>query len=118
MANQKEIKAYLLDTDKAQITEIKIIPKLNSIYEAIGCERIDIISVNGPIKFDIYVDDEGLLKANDFFMVAGYPQPVAGSALVVGLEDDDGNTEDAPMSLALIKKMVKFIPRSRIEEYC
>ena len=76
MSGQKEIKAYLLDTDTAKITELTIIPKLNAIYAAIGCDRIDIVSVNGPIKFDIYVDDEGLLKPNDFFMITGYPQPV------------------------------------------
>ena len=82
--------AYLLiDPFKKTVSEVSYDGQLPSLYNMLGC---DLVTVANCGKFDLFVDDEGLMKDNQkLFWVLGHPQPLAGKALAVGV-DEDGNT--------------------------
>lgn len=114
------MKAVLLtwevDTEYKKITRdinIVSVPKADSnlsfITGSLGCDMIDVVAVNG---FDIFVDDEGLLKSDN--VVASYYQDgekitdLAGNLLVSAGIDAEGETvwfqDDAyPLMMNAIK---------------
>jgi hypothetical protein len=85
------MRAYLIDPIERRITEVDYDGNYKSIYKLIDCERFDCVrfSDNGDCA---YVDDEGLFVENQgFFKIEGYPQPVAGKALVLGTDEEGGS---------------------------
>jgi len=100
-------KGILIDAEKRTVTEVEI-SSLKDMYAAM---RVDLITVG--VQLDvvncIYVDDEGLLKSPEhFFFYEGAHQPFAGSGLVLGI-NKRGATISTNLSLAEVKKSVKFL---------
>jgi hypothetical protein len=58
----------------------------------------------------VFVDDEGLVNGQHqhFFVVDGYPQPLAGKGLVLGV-DQEGDSVTPSVSLEQMRKMVTFV---------
>jgi len=83
---------------------------LQQIYKLLGCQLITPAALSDHDS--IYCDDEGLIKGPvyQFFGVRGYPQPLAGRGLVVGI-DDDGNDEAPRLTLEEVKARTYFIER-------
>ena len=62
----------------------------------------------------LYVDDEGLLKdGQSFFRVAGMDQPIAGTGVLTGREDDDGedgtDTADVRTTVEELAALVSWL---------
>lgn len=67
----------------------------------------------------LFLDDEGLfVEGQTFFILEGYPQPLAGKALVMGT-DEEGESMDAPVSLALLKtpNLIRWCDRNTAALY-
>ena len=83
--------------------------KLNDFYREIGCDCIDIArrSVGGKM-FDIFVDDEGLLKADAGECISaiavedGEVAPQLVGTLVFANHDAAGNTTDLTLDDTLL----------------
>lgn len=63
----------------------------------------------------LVVDDEGLFKNPEhFFLMAGYPRPLAGAAIIFG-SDKEGNTEGARTKVEDIE--ILWMDRNSIRLY-
>lgn len=101
------MRAYLIDPHEMTVTEVEYSGDYRQIYDHIDCGTFDAARFddNGDTAF---VDDEGLsVEGQKYFMIAGYPQPLAGKALILGT-DDEGGSISPQVSLARLKKMVRF----------
>lgn len=109
--------------DRATITcELMTInDTLSTYYDIIGCRCIDIVQRSfGGLGFDIVLDDEGLLKANEtgelptsWWQGEGYTPNYEGlfGVLVLTHHDDQGNlTSVSPMELIAVQSASKIIP--------
>ena len=71
---------------------------LHAMYRAIGCDLVDCVGLGDDL--DLWVDDEGKLKAeweinlpaSVLMQRSGVPDVVAGTGLLTGGADDEGNT--------------------------
>lgn len=88
------MKAYLIDPFEKQITEVEHNGDYKQIQEFIEADLFTVVRINdfGDV---LYVDDEGLLKEEGqaFFLFDGYPQPLAGKALVLGTTTEGESDE-------------------------
>jgi hypothetical protein len=107
------MKAILIDAQSETIKYVDVVEKngskLNSMYQHLGCELVDVINIDN--KNDLFVDDEGLLKINDntkFFIIQGYYQPLAGNGLILGFNNNDGDSTSTNLTVEEISKRVIF----------
>lgn len=123
----KEIDVILCKRiDRATITcELTTIKDdLETFYNLIGCRCIDIVQrrFNGVI-FDIVLDDEGLLKADEtgelpvsWWQEKGYTPSYEGlfGVLLLCHSDDQGNLTDATIDdLLAVQQCYRVIPTAR-----
>lgn len=100
-------KAILINAKARTITE-HTINSWRDIAPAIGCELFTCVGLdrNGETA---YVDDMGLLtQPTNFIKFESYPQPLAGSALILGT-DHEGESVDTKLTVEEVGKMVKFL---------
>lgn len=87
------MRAFLIDPAERTLTSIEFEGDFRKIGELIGCDIITAARIN-DLGDVIYVDDEGLMKGQaSFFLVEGYPQPLAGRGLLVGTDVEPTVTE-------------------------
>ena len=105
------MRGILIDPFEMTCTEVQYEGDYNEVYKLIKADLFDIIG----LEFDdsLFVDDEGLHKQNEFFEFEGYPQQIAGRAVVLGTSLD-GDTVSAVHTLEQIKKRVKFVTPARV----
>lgn len=93
---------------------------IETYYQLIGCRCIDIVTrYFGGVAFDVVLDDEGLLKANEteepptsWWQEQGYTPAYEGlfGVLVLAHHDDEGNlTSVDPMDLIAVNTCAKLI---------
>lgn len=96
------MKSILIDVKKNNTAEIVDIDfDLETYYNLIGCDIIDIVSrVIGGNDVCIIIDDEGLLKHDPIVSAVSYNRLISGNDLIpelvgnliiTGPVDDDGN---------------------------
>lgn len=97
---EKTITPVLMDT-----SDYKNIYKLLDITSPFTVVEIDKTNL-------VYVDDEGLLKADPryYFSLEGFPSPLASRGLVLG-SDEEGETISTTLSLEALQAMVSFSER-------
>lgn len=107
----KQIKVIKVNATAHTVTEVEIEDTLEAYYREIGCELITAAYPKSLTRGDcIFVDDEGLLhEPKPFFMYTGYPQPLAGNGLIVGV-DEDGNTVSPKITLPQARARIWFQP--------
>lgn len=93
------MRAILIDPETREVSEVEIDPtSLDDYYRLIGCDCFTAVTIDDQ-GTTVYVDDEGLFKGPSvFFLIKGYPQPLAGRGLVVGT-DAEGNTIEPSVSI-------------------
>lgn len=105
------MRAILIDPFTRDITEVEYTGDIGCIYEHIQANCFD------AARFDnkgdaVYVDDEGLLKEpTHFFQIAGYPQPLAGRGLVLGV-DREGESVSPTVSLDWVRANTTFMVKA------
>jgi len=104
------MKGYKIDVINKEITEVELSSDYRDIYKVIDCECFACPHIMEN-EDTLYCDDEGLLKPIEgFFLLEGYPQPLAGHGLILGC-NEEGESIDAKSSLESIKSRVKFMTR-------
>ena len=97
---------YLIDPFEKAITSVYYDGDFHSIYNLIDCRTFDCVRCG---KYDLFVDDEGLFKEDQkFFATFDYPQPLAGKALVVGV-DREGETIPPSITLEELEARILFV---------
>ena len=106
------MRGILINAEARTITEVEVPEGYKNIYPFLGAGVDMFQCVDITRKGDtIYVDEEGLLKPQDnFFLYAGYGQPLAGNGLVLST-DNEGETVGTKLTLETIIKNVKFMNR-------
>lgn len=60
-------------------------------------------------KHSIYIDDEGLFREDQaFFKLKGYPQPLQGKGLILGIDYETGESVPPTLSLEDVNARVHF----------
>lgn len=101
-------KAFKIDATARTITPVEI-GELEDYYREIGCEMIE-CAVRLENGDSIFVDEEGLLRpevTSHFQWDAAY---FKGNAIVIGGDDETGETHDVQTTLEEIKDHVSFMP--------
>jgi len=107
-------KGILIDVRNRTITEVEVIKdqegsQLQSMYKHIKCGTVECVSFNE--KNDVWVDEEGLLTLTPdsmFFKIVGYPDFLCGNGLVLGFDDENGESVDTNLTIDEVISMVKF----------
>ena len=110
------MKAILIDPYAETITPVEFNGDINEIYRLCDYQIFTVVSVE-PNRDGIFVDDEGLLTLTDetkFFTYAGYPQPLAGKGLILGLNPKTGNSVSVKTPLDVVKSKVKFYTLAQV----
>ncbi len=109
------MKAYFINAEKREVTEIDIPDAYPHANEKIGCQWIACghMDENGD---SFYVDDEGLLTSpQHFFLLEDSAQPAfAGNSVVLGLDNETGESQDVVASLDEIKERIKWADKNTI----
>ena len=107
-------KGILIDVHNRTITEVEVTKdnngsQLQSMYNHIKCGMVECVSFNE--KNDVWVDEEGLLTLTPdsmFFKIKGYPDFLCGNGLVLGFDDENGESVDTTLTIDEVISMVKF----------
>jgi hypothetical protein len=106
------MRAYLIDATNRTVTAVdwsgEFQQPRNGAYALTGCSILE--AVYTPSGETIYVDEEGLFKLprDDWFTVAGCPQPLAGNGLWTGPADDQGEETEPTSTLEQARAAVRF----------
>lgn len=102
------MKAFLILPQSKSIEEVTFNGDYKQIYDLIGARTFDIARIyeNGD---GAYVDDEGLYAENQFFWIhRNYPTPLAGTALLLGC-DEEGEDTAPKTSIEELIEDVKWV---------
>lgn len=109
------MKAILINAKNQTVSTVTLpdddCARADAIRAHLGCLMFDIVRL-ATGNDAVLVDDEGLLgdlHAQSFFILKGYPSPLAGNGLVMGA-DDEGESCDPVISESAVRDMVRFIP--------
>lgn len=113
MQNQGAFTAYLINPTERTVEAVNMQggkDHLQDIYKLLDCSIITTAHIDEHDT--IYCDDEGLIHGPvyQFFGVKGFPQPLAGRGLVVGL-DPEGFDTTPRLTLAEVQARTCFIDR-------
>lgn len=108
------MKAILIDVKSEQIRYVQVTKDsegstLKSMYDLIGCDLVQPIGIDD--QNDIFIDEEGLLTLDEnskFFTFDGFPHPLAGNGLILGIDHEEGDTIDTNLTIEEIAKKVLF----------
>jgi hypothetical protein len=86
------------------------------INDKIGCRTMT-LGYTFPNQDVLFVDDEGLMNhPENFIILEGYEQPLAGSGLILGT-DEWGESIPAKTGLADIKTKIAFANAEAVREW-
>jgi hypothetical protein len=112
------MKAFLIDSIAREIREVEY-TALEQMQSFVG-GYIGLVPTRCIGRGDVlFVDDDGLNKPQaGWFMLADYPQPLAGNGLIVGAEqeDDEGEyarTSDPVSTIAGLTQVIRFLTREQ-----
>lgn len=100
---------FIIDPVTQTITKTHVGEKIEDIYEAIGARPFTVLHL-GPGEV-IYLDDEALLRDPTpvfYFYWGDYPQPLAGKGLILGINDDSGDSCSSNLDLDFVVANVRF----------
>lgn len=108
MTTKKLLTGLLIDPYKKRVESIEIAHDLQSWYQALRCNTVDVVTISEVPEFkrqmDIWIDDNGLLHEPvppTFRLQAGGRREVtlAGYGLVLGANTANGETVSLPNGL-------------------
>lgn len=100
-------KAILINAKDKTVTEVTI-TNYKDIYKFCGFDLFTTVQMDANGN-TLYVDDEGLLNGTSVgFVIKGYPQPLMGSAIILGTNLRTGDSKDTDLTAEQVRKMVSF----------
>jgi hypothetical protein len=107
-------KGILIDVQNRTITEVEVTKdsndsELQSMYNHIKCEMVDCVSLNNGN--DVWVDEEGLQRLtpfSTFFKIEGYHEFLSSNGLVLGYDNETGDSSDTTLTIDDVKSKVTF----------
>ena len=107
-------KGILIDVQNRTITEVEVTKdsndsELQSMYNHIKCGMVECVSLND--ENDVWVDEEGLLTLSPFsmfFKTEGYHEFLCGNGLVLGFDEENGDSSDTTLTIDDVKSKVTF----------
>ena len=113
------MKGILIDPHKEEISEVEVGDGIHEIYRVIDANLFDIATLS---EDDVmYIDDEGLLKENRYFMCHSFPvllggqRNFAGKALILGY-NNEGDSFSTQLTVNDVEKRIKWLPEDHVEE--
>jgi hypothetical protein len=116
-------KGILIDVQNRTIEWVDV-KDWKNIYDHVKCQTFECVQIDE--QNDVYVDEEGLLTLTPnsmFFMYKGYPQPLCGNGLILGIDHETGDSVDSTLSIELVRSNVRFMDiyevqmRSRLNQF-
>lgn len=113
---RKPVKAIFIDAITEEVKEITLKDggSFREIYPLMNMPGLRPVDDINSVRIDldghyIYVDGEGLLKDPTYFILwKNYSNALAGHAVIVRI-DDEGDTVDATINVATVKRHLKFV---------
>lgn len=108
------MRAILVDPIAKTVTEVDCsghihdVDGVPGIYTLTDVNILTVVMLTHRNLETMYLDDEGLLKENHFFLFGEYPQPLAGKGLILGT-DDSGDCAPSALSVEYVKSRVAFL---------
>lgn len=105
------MKAYLIDPFTQSVNEVDYSGQYQDIYSLIDCSCFTVADFN-EFGDCVFVDDEGLIsgKFQEFFMISGYPQPLAGKGLILGC-NSEGDSVEPSITIEQARALVDWVPQ-------
>ena len=102
--------AYLIDPFAKTITPVEYNGNYKHIYALIDADTFDCARFNQHGD-GVFVDDEGLISGKEqaFFVIQGYPTPLAGKGLVLGCDMETGESAEPHVTLEQMRELVTFV---------
>jgi len=113
----KTKKGFLINSKDGTITEVEV-TDYKDIQKKVGCDLFDVVSLDE--NNDVYVDDEGLLnldKDSKFFGFKGSELRLAGNGLVLGINNNTGDSKDTTLTVEYLKDRVEFFDYEQTRSY-
>lgn len=107
----KIIRGIFIDSKNKKVEEVQLESGLDAMYSKIECGCVTAIDIADGET--LWLDDEGFLKAPPEegglpgFRYEGYPQTLAGNALIFGL-NEEGESVSSKMSVEEIANKILF----------
>jgi hypothetical protein len=114
MKNTTSIPAALIPARTSEpITVIEITDRITSMYEAIGCDLVERVSLDSHYKACLWVDEEGILHRLPMNIRASClaGRPIFGNAIMAG---EDAEYNIVPLSLACPKMFFDFLEEEAV----
>jgi hypothetical protein len=106
------MRAVLIDAVEKTVTEVEYDGELETAYRLLRCDLVEAVDA-GP-EIDMYVDEEGLLKDDSPFFVLSNGSVFAGSGLITGKPDKNGDSTATDIPTEWIERHVKFTTREEL----
>jgi len=101
------MRAILIDAENRDIREIEY-KTFEELKKIMGIEWAQAVNCL-PKRHACYIDEEGLLNnPQHFFIIDGYPQPLAGNGAIVGT-NNHGDDTNCKLDLDFIQQRVHFL---------
>ena len=101
------MRAILINPVTCQVIETEYSGTYTDIYTMCDFELFDCIELGDGQT--MYVDDEALLKDNQFFFrYDGFDQPIGGKVLIIGT-DENGDAVGTTLDIDELKNKIEFV---------
>ena len=110
------MKAILINPETQEVKSIQIEKGIDAIYKEMGCSMVGAFGINEQGD-SIFYDDEGLFKEQKGgFMMKDWNYPVVGKCLVMGCDENTGESQDVACHPKYFKNII-WINEERIKKY-
>jgi hypothetical protein len=112
------MKGIFIDVVNQTISYVTIGNGIQPIYDTIGCSTFECVDVDN--KNTIYCDEEGLLNLDSnskFFKIDNYPQPISGNGLILGFDDETGESTDTSLSVMDLVTRIRFMDIYQVQMF-
>ena len=97
------VKAVFIDATNRSVTDVDIVPCLDTYYQMLNCDCVQVVSLRHEGDVDeIMVDESGALKPIEhyFSVEPHWPGLLIGNALILGPPDQNGDEQDCKLRAA------------------
>jgi hypothetical protein len=121
------LRAILVNAYTRSVTEVMIEGGIEPIYTELSKDAdnpvhcftcVDIEEDKDGITQTIFVDDNGLFTQTQFIKFKGYPHPLAGNALILGTDMEDGESVSTSLLIDEVHGMVQFMSLLEVRTNC